>query len=127
MDKQMIEEMAKIFCSRYKNGRCDVEDRECSNRCTTWHRAENLYNAGYRKIPENAVVLTEENMEQTANWLVTHPKMQATMEKLIKTWRKETAEKFAERLKEKFAYDIERCKVVDEICKELEGENGSHN
>ena len=39
--------------------------------------------------------------------------------------RKETAEKFAEMLKEKFAYDIERCKAVDEICKELaEGKNG---
>lgn len=37
------------------------------------------------------------------------------------TVRKETAEKFAERLKEKFAYDIERCKEVDEIAKEITG------
>lgn len=34
----------------------------------------------------------------------------------------ETAEKFAERLKEKFAYDVERCKAVDEIAKEFTGD-----
>lgn len=37
----------------------------------------------------------------------------------IEQTRKETAEKFAEMSKEKFAYDIERCKVVDEVYKKI--------
>ena len=30
--------------------------------------------------------------------------------------------RYTEKLKIKFAYDIERCKAVDEICKEIIGE-----
>lgn len=40
-------------------------------------------------------------------------------EMAINNSHKKTVDKFAERLKEKFAYDIERCKAVDEIAKEI--------
>ena len=59
MDKQkQIKEMAKIYC---QNG------LECDNLCQTngcrlYEVCTELYNAGYRKIPENAVVLTEEEL-----------------------------------------------------------------
>ena len=92
-----------------------------------------LYNAGCRKIPENAVVLTGEEYsdylvmkDAHQNAIERCEKLQADNERLYKNIgkckdavRKETTEKFAERLKEKFAYDIERCKAVDEICKEI--------
>ena len=85
MDKQMIEEMSKIYC---QNGfKC--EENCQTNGCRVYEICTELYNAGYRKIPEGAVALTEEEYErwqgQTLN---------------IKKVRKETAEKFAERLKE---------------------------
>ena len=73
MDKQMIEEMAKVL-STVK--RCDtLALSECIKKkceyphyegvtCIAEHQAETLFNAGYRKIPENAVVLTRERYEE---------------------------------------------------------------
>ena len=52
--------------------------------------AYELFNAGYRKIPEGAVVLTRAHEDKIFNDYVEY----------IKKVRKETAEKFAERLKE---------------------------
>ena len=65
MDKQMIEEMAKLV----QGDMCgDVPCEECNYHgkmkilpryCGVYLIAEKLYNAGYCKIPEGAVVLTE--------------------------------------------------------------------
>ena len=77
--------------------------------------AEELHKNRYRKITENAVVLTGEEYErwqgQTLN---------------IKKVRKETAEKFAEAMKKCFnkswftVVDNEKAhKYIDEICKEI--------
>ena len=56
MDKQkQIEEMAKTYC---QNGfKCD--DNCQTNGCRVYEVCTELYNAGYRKIPEGAVVMTE--------------------------------------------------------------------
>lgn len=155
MDKQkQIEEMIDI---QRKNclgkGICDCVDADC-NACS----ALAFYTAGYRKIPEGAVVLTGMETEQRFEDLMvafdemgfmpntTHP----FPEEYVETWkqrlifvfgqlRKETADKFAERLKFKLekhtrkimredyqqgAYiymvessDIETC--IDEIAKEI--------
>lgn len=56
MDKQ-IEEMAKVI--RVNCGECYTCKYLNELHCADLLSAENLYNAGYRKIPENAVVLTE--------------------------------------------------------------------
>ena len=118
MDKQ-IEEMAKLACSVFDGDCCN-----CSFRfympCPPKSSAERLYNAGYRKIPDGAVVLTGEEYErwqgQTLN---------------IKKIRKETAQAFAERLTAKaFEYEyylghfmkIVGIKTINEILKELTGE-----
>ena len=106
--------------------------------------ANYLYNAGYRKIPENAVVLTREEYEKLKSLANNHCKYCHLMdlpdfetEKIVRdTTRKETAEKFAERLKDTITQPTEmeffknpnkRGKVdktlllglIDEICKEL--------
>ena len=99
MDKQkQIEEMIDI---QRKNclgkGVGDCVDADC-NACS----ALAFYNAGYRKIPEGAVVLTREEYE----------KLQALKEDYVKGYeagvdegwenaRKETAEKFAEKARVK--------------------------
>ena len=85
MDKQKeIEEMAEIiFNSRYKNGYI-----------SPLKGANALYNAGYRKIPENAVVLTR---EEYTNYLVEYIGVKEIAERI----RKETAEKFAERARQR--------------------------
>ena len=60
MDKQkQIEEMAKTYC---QNGfKCD--DNCQTNGCRVYEVCTELYTAGYRKIPENAVVLTGVSFE----------------------------------------------------------------
>lgn len=63
--QEQIEEMAKYICNACEMGHgfdgCSYGGREHYKRCSiTQKTAKALYNAGYRKIPENAVVLTEE-------------------------------------------------------------------
>ena len=123
MNKQKQFEIEKLT-NIIKNCCCDIKaEYNCAAMCETCI-AEDLYNAGYRKIPENAVVLTDEEYErwqgQTLN---------------IKKVRKETAEKFAEMVKgfinkhkspvggNDFVLNVEQLIFgIDEICKELGGE-----
>lgn len=80
MNKQeQIEEMEKIIDELY-----NVYDT------TAGEIAEGLYNTGYRKIPENAVVLTkEEYIDLSRNYVG---------EQIEKT-RKETAKEIVEKVK----------------------------
>ena len=113
MDKQkQIEEMGKILLETSCMG------SECEN-CAFIKSVEEaketcvclkaLYNAGYRKIPEGAVVLTREEYEgkeivvemSGGHKLKLRVSKFGEMSKILEEYtRKETAEKFAERLKE---------------------------
>lgn len=118
MDKQnQIEEMARIICDNYNNGGCEIDGYVCNYRCSNYVDCERLYNAGYRKIPEGAVVLSFEDLVMRD-------------EKIKTLCKRKTAEKFAERLKSHpiaktwFLYNADGKinVVIDEICKELIGE-----
>ena len=137
---KMIEEMAKAvqrdMCGDRPCEECNYhgfKTKILPRYCEVYLIAEKLYNAGYRKIPD-AVVILEEGIERFAETFAKSPQMQKVMNGLIKAWQKETAEKFAERLKELVAdrncnedYDWEEVQVdgqifvecVDEICKEI--------
>ena len=114
MDKQkQIEEMAKVICTHINP--CENCTEYDFGYCKFLGWCEKLYNAGYRKIPENAVVLTREeykahkklaeavyeggafdhydNVIKSANILFKERK------NLIEDTRKETAEKFAKEAK----------------------------
>ena len=65
MNKQ-VEEMAVIGCVRNPQahtaeecGKCDFKNGQCNS----YRHAEALYNAGYRKLPENSVVLSMKEWE----------------------------------------------------------------
>ena len=107
--------------------------------------AETLYIAGYRKIPENAVVLTEKELKEKIDCCnvsmihhdddgkryIEYEKYKDFTDRLgkrirqlkgqLKQERKETAEKFAEMLKQPPYKDFTEEWVADEICKELTG------
>lgn len=61
LKKDMIEEMAKCYCDYCM---AQTGEKKCENqadkRCRVFWDCEFFYNAGYRKIPEGAVVLTRE-------------------------------------------------------------------
>ena len=103
MDKQMIEEMAKEMCG----GCIENELMTCSFSreeipCEFAKSfAESLFNAGYRKIPEGAGVLTKEeynNMQFVTEFIGTKQKIGACDFNRVflqheRKIRKETAEK----------------------------------
>ena len=83
---------------------------------------------GFYKIPENSVLLTDDEDIQQFEWSKMIDKM--GIFKVVDKLRKETAEKFAKMAKEEAFVDfmgepIIRGSKIDEICKEItEGENG---
>lgn len=100
-----------------------------------------LINAGYRKIPENAVVLTREELDKKLEpfrleIISLSQELIETSQKLMKA-RKETAEKFAQKSKQRLSGKLHRGKalhttvfgkeyvrrifkeVIDEVCKEI--------
>lgn len=98
--EKQIEEMAQC-----KNSYCFICS-ECSLKggCDRYILAKELYEQGYRKLPENAFILTDDNAEELANLIVTSPQMQSVMSNLIKAWQKETAEKIFAKLMEKVGF-----------------------
>lgn len=86
----------------------------------------------YRKIPENAVVLTNEEYNELCSG-ISREEVDRVIDIIANDTRKETAEKFAEKAKEviinmKWARDDTHIKLVtqedclrsiDEICKEI--------
>lgn len=58
--KQQIEEMKKVMCEEYGK---EYNYCPCSD-CANAMIAENLYNAGYHKVPDGAVILTPEERDE---------------------------------------------------------------
>ena len=139
-DKQkQIEEMASFLIGKAVTGADSTKVLRLGY-LTVREISETLYNAGYRKIPEGAVVLTREEHIQMLKDLANSNEIA-----YLSGYGKgstETAEKFAERLKKEFMgvreYSYrdtgtawgEPCiggfinNKIDEICKEItEGKN----
>ena len=119
MEKQkQIEEMARELQPYAMFGNVEI-----------YEACDTLYNADYRKIPKNAVVLTREEYDV----LKVKEKEKHWLETCMTIWknakidaRKETAEKFADRLKEIADRKLELYGVrivdlddIDEILKEI--------
>ena len=128
MDKQK-KEIKRIIDDRCeaKLGQVHTNNGNVTKTVDTSLIAKDIYNAGYRKIPEGAVVFipTEEKYAILS---------QKEYERLCdlayfgngeETIRKETAEKFAERVKMAFYYHFDElipsimADKIDEICKEI--------
>lgn len=75
-DKQQIEEMAKEMCVlTYTCANCDNY-----NYCPHIGEATILYNANYRQIPENAVVLTREEFDRLNSCIKSEEEVRAIMQ-----------------------------------------------
>ena len=119
MDKQrkQIEEMAKVICSACaKDNEAICKRKPCS---LAREEAQKVYEAGYRKIPDGDCVL---NKEQNQNY------EKFVLDEKEKT-RKETSEKFMQKLKERFfntAYWMFLRRDFEEIEREItEGKNAN--
>ena len=127
MDKQkQIEEMEKVIDNVQTYGTKWYPDKyePFESRIENDDIAYEFYNAGYRKIPDGAVVLTREEHQKYLAFKIIEPQVRGCLdrekklEKRLETIRKETAEKFSERMKEIFKYEAHQ-QWIDEICKEI--------
>ena len=126
MDKNKeIEEMARVACEHFD---CDMVGQPCTKcktydkHCYTIHQAEILYNAGYRKVPDCAVILTSKERDEE---IKACNEKQAELENEIERLKADAVKEFAEKLKgklqdfgdggEKGAYITEK-----DICEAVE-------
>ena len=68
--QEQIEKMAVIGCVRNPQAHTAEECAKCDfkqGQCNAYRHAEELYNAGYRKIDKDSVVLSKEEYEMLAN------------------------------------------------------------
>ena len=56
--------MAQFICGRSKDDICILDKCSCDCNCGWVRPAEAIYNAGYRKLPEDSVVLSREEYEK---------------------------------------------------------------
>ena len=109
--EKQIEEMVSIMAAS-NNPFVDVPVEIMPN------VAEALYNAGYRKLPENSIVLSNEEYERITKELVTEQRATEIAKEYFEKTCNETAEKFLQ-----LAYD--RCleksfiKKVEELAKQF--------
>ena len=59
--EQLIEEMGKCKVCYQRFGKCPLENK---SPCTDYTNAENMYERGYRKVPDGAVILTPEERDE---------------------------------------------------------------
>ena len=126
MDKQMIEENGKELY----NDLSSIMSEEYEKRMliTPSYCANKMLEKGYRKIPEGAVVLTREAYNRLFTKARQSEIKTIDLESIVNA-REETAEKFAERVKMAFYYEFDELipsimsDKIDEICKEITGEN----
>ena len=102
LKKAMIEEMKKDMCEEYGTDLCH---NECHCDCANDFIAEMLYEKGYRKIPEGAVVLTREEFENiNKDYCDRINNLQTYIDNHEEIWKTNTnnsLKRFAERLKKK--------------------------
>lgn len=120
--EQQIEEMAVIGCVRNPQAHTAEECAKCdfkNGQCNSYRHAEDLYNAGYRKLPEDSVVLSKEEYDNLKLELQkAHNKgVQAGFDMTKfreQSISKQAVKAFAEKLKEKA---LSHCKIIN--CYEL--------
>lgn len=110
-DKQ-IEEMARAMCWNSMEWTCRACNWGVVPDCDSYKTAVKLFDNGYRKIPDGAVVLTEEQMDM----LVSRP----YHEDQVKKVRKKTAEKIFKKI---FALHGNRADImyfeIEELAKQF--------
>ena len=126
MDEEQIEEMANIphKCIKSSCEDCIKNDRKC----TDYKQAEALYNAGYRVVPDGAVILTPEERDELKAEIERLKEVIADQNELCRNCKKSVQE-FAEKLRKKVIslnvwefgeIDIIDADDIDEVLKEYE-------
>ena len=137
MNKKQIEEMAKIYCKTefLCNKGCQTEG------CRIYEICDTLYNAGYRKVADGAVILTpeerDEEMKEINKTLAERDELKAENERLKEVIAdqnelcgncKKSVKDFAEKLKNRtilysginVKHEAITADIIDELLKEYE-------
>ena len=120
--EMQIEEMAQIICGRSKDDICLIDKTSCDSSCRWARNAEAIYNAGYRKLPEDSIVLSREESQALKKQIEYWEIETKVARKYIDEVRKETAKEICDWLEYRFKlYDYIIEKPVKDsikvICK----------
>lgn len=131
-EQEQIKDMAQIICGRSKGDICLLDKTSCDNTCSWTMDAKALYDAGYRKASDGAVILTPEERDEEVKELARLNSVETELQELTikyynetKDLRREVVELKAEneRLKEVIADQNELCwnckKSVKEFAERL--------
>ena len=91
--EKQIQEIAQIICGRSKDDICIIDNTSCDSSCYWARKAESIYNVGYRKYPEDSVVLSKEEYKRITKELVTEQRATEIAKEYFEKIRKETVEK----------------------------------
>ena len=117
--QEQIKEMGQIICERSKDGICLIDKTSCDSICGWTIQAEEIYNADYRKVNKDSIILTKEEYIDLSRNYVKEQKAQAVKEvtEKLKTY-------FEDMLVDEFGHitiDIDEFKrYIDELLKEYE-------
>lgn len=102
--QEQIEEMAKAICSACNDGVATCNRKPCS---LAIEEATAVFNLGYRKLPEDSVVLKIKEIEDTCNkchWVTDYKILKYHEEEVIKLSEQEVKQARKETAKE--MYDL---------------------
>lgn len=113
--QEQIEEMAKkMYTSVFCEPTCECCKHKKS--CIRYRYAERLYNAGYRKLPEDSVVLKIKELEDTCNkchWVTDYKILKYHEEEVIKLCEQEVKQARKEIAKEIISFIESKDKIGD--------------
>jgi hypothetical protein len=125
--KETIEEMAKCYCDYCM---AQTGEKKCENqadkRCSVFWDCEFFYNAGYRKIPKEAIIQVPEKFcfqDKEFDMQVMYM-ARSTYDFVLAQARKEAAREFVEKLKKKlytnnYCQEIVTEEHIDETLREF--------
>ena len=120
--EKQIEEMAKVIKSANEIN-CIRTCDNCNyynddSKCISFGQAIALYEQGYRKLPENSVVLSREEYEKLKMLEEGHITCEDVLE-FVEKARKETAEKIINMLKQPPYIDFIESWVLEDVAKQF--------
>lgn len=62
--EKQIQEIAQIICGRSKDDICIIDNTSCDSSCCWARNAEAIYNADYRKVSADTLILTENQLKK---------------------------------------------------------------
>ena len=120
-EQEQIEEITSIIDS-------DICDKDCSNRCPycgglSSREAEKIYNAGYRKVGKDEIVVKKSEQKQCREIGELRAKVKQAKIDVLNELKKYLHTEDFDTPDERWKPESEFCAIIDNLIKEVQNEN----